>query len=185
MLCLAGLDRKSYWNRLRPWGSIPEVKCPDPACRSCLLRPHGWYQRYLGSERVAFRRVRCPRCGVTHALLPTDVCAYQDLTLTAVERAMEARAGPAAAARAAGEHGGTAIRRARRWLRSPIWKQLTLLLPAVGDLWERIVAVVGPGAEKLVRLRSWLWSKWGYLLGGPIGIFRQGRPCLCLRGRST
>jgi hypothetical protein len=81
--------------------------------------------------------------------------------------------------------GAAAVRRVRRWLHSPVWESLRVMLPAVGDLWERIVAVVGPGAEKLVRLRSWLWSKRCYLLGGPVGLFRQGRPHKRPRGRST
>lgn len=184
MLCLAGLDCKSYWTRLSQ--GIPHVSCPDPDCRGSQLRPHGWYRRYLDGQRVAFRRVRCPRCGVTHALLPEDVCAYQDLTLCVIERALvEARAGPSAAARAAGVEGAAAVRRARRWLRSPVWEQLRLLLPAVGDLWQRIVAVLGAGSEKLLRLRHWLGAKHGYLLGGPAGLFRHGRPSKRLRGRST
>jgi len=31
-------------------------------------------------ERQRLRRVRCPRCRVSHAVLPEDVCAYRDLT---------------------------------------------------------------------------------------------------------
>jgi hypothetical protein len=184
MLFLAGLDGKSYWTRLSQ--GIPGVSCPDAECRGVQLRAHGWYPRYLGGQRVAFRRLRCPRCGVTHALLPADVCAYQDLTLPVVERAVvETRAGPTAAARAVGMDAAAAVRRVRRWLASPVWEQLRQLLPAAGELGQRIVAVLGAGAEKLLRLRAWLWSQRGLLLGGPTGLFRRGRPAERLRPRST
>jgi len=83
MVFLSTLDHKSYWQELT--AGLPEVRCPNPSCSRCLLRGHGWYRRYLGGRRVAFRRTRCPCCGVTHALLPEDVCAYQDLTLSALE----------------------------------------------------------------------------------------------------
>lgn len=184
MLFLAGLDGKSYWTRLSQ--SLPGVACPDPDCRGVPLRAHGWYPRYLGGERVALRRLRCPRCGVTHALLPADVCAYQDLTLPVVEQAVvETRAGPTTAARAVGMATAAAVRRMRRWLASPVWEQLRQLLPAAGELGQRIVAVLGGEADKLLRLRDWLWSRRGLLLAGPAGLFRQGRPAARLRPGST
>jgi RHS repeat-associated protein len=39
------------------------------------MRPHAFYQRYLGGELMRILRVRCESCGVTHAVLPVDVCA--------------------------------------------------------------------------------------------------------------
>lgn len=174
MVFLPGLDRKSYWKRLAT--GIPTVPCPDPSCQSCLLRPHGWYRRYLDGERVAFRRTRCPCCGVTHALLPEDVCAYLDLTLPALERAMDAGL-PTSAARAVGEVTAVTVRRARRWLRGSTWVQLLTLLPTAGDLLDRIVAFVGEAPGKLIRLRHRLWSK-RVLLGGLSGLFLHGRPSL-------
>ena len=100
MVCLPGIDSKSYWTRLARGRAIREVACPDPSCPG-LLAARGWYGRYLGGERVQLRRLLCGGCGVSHALLPEDVCAYQDLTLPALEAAMHHRAGPSAAARAA------------------------------------------------------------------------------------
>ena len=176
MLCVAGLDSKSYWQQLST-GAVPEVACPSPSCRGRLLSPHGWYQRYLGGELVDLRRLRCRGCRVSHALLPEDVCAYQDLTLHSLERAMDTGGGPSTAARAARQSDGEkGVRRARRWQRGRLWMDLELFLEAIGRLAERLVAVVGRGAGKLVRLRHWLWSRYGYLLAGPVGLFRQGRP---------
>ncbi len=157
---------------------------PRDECPSCLcqLKGHGWYRRYFGGERVSIRRLCCPGCKVTHALLPEDLCAYQDLTLLALEQAKQ-RDGPSAAARAAGWDG--AVRRARRWRGGRLWPQLLALLPVAGDAWERIVALVGPEPGMLVRLRHWMWSQLAYLLGGPCGLFRHGRPPHLLRGAST
>jgi len=180
MLCVPGLDRKSYQNQLAQ--AFPEVWCPS--CLDCLLRAHGWYRRFLDDELFDIRRGRCPHCRVTHALLPEDVCAYRDLTLPALERAMEA-SGPKAAARAVGETDDAAVRRARRWWRSPGWKQLEALLPAEGTVEERIVAIVGPAPGKLIRLRHWLWKTLLYFLSGASRLFRHGCPGRRLRDDST
>lgn len=182
MLCLPDVDCKRYWKRLTRDAPLPEVWCP--LCEDCLLRGHGWYLRYLDGERVEIRRGRCPNCRVTHALLPEDVCAYQDLTFSTLECAMDAGDGPTAAAQAVGEYGDAAVRRARRWL-GYVWRQVKPLLPAPGEVLDRIEAVVGPGPRKLVRLRHWLWSKLVLFLGGPVGVFRHGRPCNAFRHSST
>jgi hypothetical protein len=63
------------------------------------------YRRYLNGELFAIRRLICPRCGVTHALLPEDVCAYRDLTLSALESALGSQGGPRDCARAAQQAG--------------------------------------------------------------------------------
>lgn len=175
MVLLSSLDSKSYWEKLS--AGLPEVRCPDSSCAGCLLHGHGWYRRYLGGRRVAFRRTRCPSCGVTHALLPEDVCAYQDLTLSALERVMDA-ASPTPAARAVGPVSVAAVRRARRWLRRCVWLEPLLKGPAV--FLERLAEVLGETPGKLLRLRRWLWSESSLLLGGLVGLFLHGRPCLRL-----
>ena len=179
MLCVPGLGCKEYWDRIVPGSSIPEIRCP-----SCdgLLAGHGWYRRYFWGRRVSIRRLRCSGCRVTHALLPEDLCAYQDLTLEALEQAHQ-RDGPSAAARAAGLEG--AVRRARRWQAGCLWRQLLALLPVAGTMWERIVTLVGPEAGRLVRLRHWLWSHLRYWLAGLCGVFRHGRPPSRFRRAST
>jgi hypothetical protein len=179
MLCLPGLGCKEYWERITSDSPVPELDCP-----SCHrpLRGHGWYPRYVGGQRVLIRRLRCAGCGVSHALLPEDLCAYQDLTLTSLEQARQ-RDGPTAAALAAGCEG--AVRRARRWRDGRLWQELLALLPVAGDVWQRVVTRVGPEPGMLVRLRHWLWSHLAYLLGGPCGLFRHGRPGSLRRRAST
>ena len=179
MLCLPGLSCKDYWERMTRGLPIPEIECPS--CHR-LLQGHGWYRRYLGGRRVHIRRLRCAVCRVTHALLPEDVCAYQDLTLTAPEQAKQ-RDGPTAAAQAAGWDG--AVRRARRWRGARLWQQLHALLPAPGQVWSRIVTLVGTETGMFRRLRHWMWSHLAYLLGGPCGLFRHGRPPVGRRRAST
>ena len=181
MVILPGVDSKSYWEVLLRGQPLPEIACPDPSC-SGRLKADGWYARYLGGECVKLRRSVCDRCRVSHALLPEDVCAYRDLTLPALEQALEHPESPSAAAEAAGQEGPAAVRRARRWLRGSSWVGLGFLLPAAGELWERVEALVGAGFGKLLRLRHWLWSRAGYLLGGPSGLFRHGRPGRANRG---
>ncbi len=50
---------------------------------SCLLL---WYRVRVGGQGFCIRRLRCPRCLTTHALLPEDLCAYRDFKLTALEQ---------------------------------------------------------------------------------------------------
>ena len=179
MLCLPGLGCKEYWEWMSRGSPMPAIPCP-----SCpgLLKGHGGYERYFENQRVRIRRLRCAGCGVTHALLPEDLCAYQDLTLLALEQAQR-REGPSAAARAAGCDG--AVRRARRWRGSRLWRELLALLPVSGPAFERIAALVGPQPGMLVRLRHWMWSHLAYWLGGPCGLFRHGRPRRRRRRAST
>jgi hypothetical protein len=55
-----------------------------------------------------FRRVRCPRCKVSHAVLPEDVCVYRDLTFEAVEAGLAAE-GPSAGAEVSGQSGSPGV----------------------------------------------------------------------------
>lgn len=190
MLCLPGLGRKDYWERLGGDQPLPELACPDPSCEGWLLRGHGWYQRYLGGIHVEIRRLRCPHCEVTHALLPEDVVAYHDQTLMDLEAVLEAEGGPSAGAQAADQKGCAGVRRVRRWnsaLRGRwVATQLLALLPAVeGTWWERVRATVGPAPGALIRLRHWLWSTWRYFFSGLTGLYRHGRPRAPDRGYST
>lgn len=176
MVFLDGLDCKRYWQELGT-GILPAVPCPS--CPDTLLGPHGWYRRFLNGELVAFRRTLCGRCGVTHALLPEDVCAYQDLKLPAVERALAAGT-PTPAARAVGEATVAAVRRARRWLRGSIW---AMLRAAPSHLVDRIVVLAEEAPGWLLRARRRLWSELGVLLGGPCGLFFCGWPWFQLSHR--
>jgi hypothetical protein len=182
MLCLPGVDSKSYGEVFGPGVPLPEVSCPDPGCGGERLRGHGWYGRYLEDSRVALRRLRCRRCEVTHAVLPAEVCAYRDLKLEALEAALVVDGGPAAQARAAGQPGPAGVRRVRRWrqhlARGWALAVAAVLPPASGRWWERVREVFGCGPGWLVRLRQWLWLAWGEFFSGLSGLFRQGRPRL-------
>lgn len=186
MLSLQGWGCKQY-RELVDGGAVPEVSCPDPGCGGTRLRGHGWYSRYLGGRREPLRRLRCPRCGVSHALLPEDLCAYRDATLDAVEAAL-AMGRPSAGAQAAGQSGSSGVQRVRRWLRSAGERFAdgvqVLLAPAAGPWWQRAQGVVGAAAGWLTRLRHWLWSRWQCFLGGVSGLYRHGRPRAATAGRS-
>ena len=125
------------------------------------------------------RRVRCPRCRVSHAVLPEDVCAYRDLTLAAVEAGLAAGS-PSEGAEVSGQCGSSGVRRVRGWLRSahePFAAKLQALLgPVPAPWWRGAQEVVGQAAGWLTRLRHFLWSSWGCFFGGVSGLFRHGRP---------
>lgn len=71
----------------RKLAALPDA-CPSCGERGCLRR-HGYYLRgvvrWRGgapvAERMAVARVRCRRCGKTHALLPTSVVPYSALSV--------------------------------------------------------------------------------------------------------
>jgi len=180
MLSIAGVGCNEYAGVVGRCGSVPSVSCPTPGCQGRLQRGHGFYKRYVDGVLRELRRLICPACGVTNALLPEDLCAYRDATLTAVEAAADTGPGPAARARAAGETGHEAKRRLRRWgvVSASRWvTRLVALLPAGPEHWlDRVRAVVGAGSGALVRLRHRLWSHYTVLLGGPCGLFPLGRP---------
>ena len=176
MVSLPGVSCKEYAQRV---DVIPQLVCPDPQCEKARLQGHGSYRRRLGGELQPLRRVRCPRCGVSHALFPEDLCAYRDATLGAVEAAFSAGT-PSAGAKAAEQTDPQGVRRVRRWLRSArgAWESSVLaLLPAAqGRWWERAQAVFGARPGWLTRLRQDLWSRFGCFLGGVFGLYRYGRP---------
>jgi hypothetical protein len=177
MVIVPGLGCKQYRERM-DGGDVPAVSCPDPACGETLLRGHGSYARYLGGELQRVRRLRCRRCGVSHALLPEDVSAYRDASLDDVEAALAAGT-PAAGAQAASQAGERGVRRVRSWLRSTERSVAVgvqaLLAAEEGPWWRRAQRVVGLQAGWLTRLRHWLWSRYRVLLGGVSGLYRHGR----------
>jgi len=178
MLSVAGVGCKQYREEMDS-GAVPELICPNPQCQGTRLRGHGWYKRYLGGERQSLRRVRCPRCRVSHAVLPEDVCAYRDLTLGAVELGLAAGR-PSPGAEASGQAGSQGVRRVHGWFRSarePFAAKIQAFLGAVSVPWWRgAQEVAGQAAGWLTRLRHWLWSSYRCFLGGVSGLFRHGRP---------
>jgi len=180
MLSIVGVGCNEYSGVVGRGGSVPDVPCPAAGCRGQRQRGHGFYWRYVGGFLFEVRRLICLACGITNAVLPDDLCAYRDATLTAVEAAADAGSGPAVRARASGQTGPGAKRRVKRWRLSPASRWVILLvalLPAGPEPWmDRVRAVVGARAGALVRLRQWLWSRYTVYLGGPSGLFRHGRP---------
>jgi len=175
MVSVEGLSCKVYWEFV----GVPKASCPSPGCEAVLLRGHGAYRRYVGGEYARVRRLRCPRCRVSHALLPEDLCAYRDARFGEVERALEAGS-PSLGAEAAGQTGSGGVRRVRRWLRAAagsLGETIKAFLPAVAGLWwHRAQSAVGSAAGWLCRLRHWLWSSASCFLGGLSGLYRHGRP---------
>jgi hypothetical protein len=175
MLSLPGVSCKGY----AELEVIPELTCPDPACQGSRLQGHGSYNRRLDGELQPLRRVRCPRCGVSHALFPEDLCSYRDAKFGAVEAALSVGS-PSAGAEAAEQFDPQGVRRVRRWLRSAeeAWaSSLLALLPAAeGRWWERAQTAFGAGAGWLTRLRHDLWSRFRCFVGGVFGLYRDGRP---------
>jgi len=64
-------DNYSFSKLETCWASkLAEVGCP--ACSSVgAFALHGRYTKYYYQERIDILRIRCRRCGVTHALMPT------------------------------------------------------------------------------------------------------------------
>lgn len=186
MVSLPGVSWESYYEVLGDGQALPEIPCP---CCETVLSGHGWYERYLDDVLVKLRRGWCRPCGVTHAVLPEDVCAYRDLRLSDVEAALRAEGGPTAKAKAADQGGDDAVRRVRRWVRR--WGEgwldpLEWLLPGPGgSAWERIRAAFGDVPGALLRLRRWLWSRCRYFFSGLTGLYRHGRPRFVVLGPAT
>ena len=156
MLSIPGWDCASYWEQLSA-GMVPEVGCPS--CGKGRLRGHGWYRRRIDGKHVRVRRLRCPCCRETHALLPEDLCAYRDLKLAALEEDED--------------------------LLERHCKPISYLLPApLPSFLDSVYATVG-SKDPLTRLRHWLWSHFGFFFSGFAGLFRRGRPHRNRRHAST
>ncbi len=188
MLCLVGVSSKEYIeSSSRAVHRGLELSCPDPDCADARLVGHGGYRRYLGGELQKIARVCCRRCGVTHGVLPSDACAYRDLTLDSLESVWDAE-GPRSAVRQLEPPGVCTHRSLRRVLRkvAAAGTGLRSLLPALlaGGLKE-LRAVFGPSRGVLLRVREWLWSGYGYWFSGLCGLWRHGRPPHLDRRRST
>ena len=148
-----------------------------PCCAVRYLKPHGSYRRYVDGTRMEIRRGRCPSCGVTHAILPEDVCAYRDLSLEALATVLSAR-GPTQASRQLGDASAAGVRRARRHQREALAQracQADRVLPASSHpapWWQRALAAFG----SLLEWRHSQWERSGYFATPLLGLFRHGRP---------
>jgi len=100
-----------------------DVGFPRPACPSCAGPLVFWpgYRRYVREagrcRKIFVPRLRCSRCGVSHALLPAFVLAWRlDVTET-VGVVIAAVAGGACGVRPAAERAGVPYTTARGWVR--------------------------------------------------------------------
>ena len=188
MISAAGVGAKEYLGVFEWSGARPVLHCPGKDCGGAELGWHGRYERYLGGVLRPICRAICRRCGVTHAVLPEDVCAYNDLMFRQLEQVVDA-GGPSSGAVAAGLQGESAPRCARRFrqkLARNVARAMEALLPAVeGDWFSRGKRVVGRGIGVLAALRHWLMSRYSIFLAGPSGLYRFGRPGHRIRATTT
>jgi hypothetical protein len=177
MVCVTGVGIKEYFEGPRSW--MAALRCPDPDCEQSPVEGHGGYRRYVGGVLRRIQRVRCVRCGVTHGVLPEEVCAYRDLTLSALERIWDASS-PSAASRQVGEVSARMVRRMRRVLhrlRRRVSVEVRGWLPAVRNSGLRgLRQIFGSAPGVLLRLRRRLWSGQGLWFSGLCGLWRHGRP---------
>ena len=77
------LSQESY-NDLIDRLAIYRIQC-SCQCRGSLIR-HGFYSRTLkclaGTFELRILRVKCTRCGKTHALLPAELVPYSQVSLS-------------------------------------------------------------------------------------------------------
>jgi hypothetical protein len=104
-----------------------QINVPPAACPRCQLRLIGWggYWRWIRAEpgtehRLWIRRGRCPRCGRTHALLPSFLLIDRLDVVPVIGVALEQAAGGVDARTIAGE--------------------LSRPHPTVRDWWRRLCA---------------------------------------------
>ena len=171
MLFLEGIGVEAYL-RLE---TVGELSCP--ACRA-KLHGHGGYKRYLGNVRCRVFRVRCPPCGVTHVVLPGNVCAYRDMTLETVEEVAEAGS-PSEGARHLDPppvDGRRVARRLQRTFERQMQAVAGWLEPMSQRGLEGLRELFGSAPGVLVRLRRSLMRTHGLWFSGLCGLWRHGRP---------
>jgi len=100
-----------------------DVGFPRPACPSCAGPLVFWsgywrYAREAGRCRKIFvPRLRCARCGVSHALLPAFTLAWRLDVAETVGRVLAEVAGGGCGVRPAAERAGVPYTTARGWVR--------------------------------------------------------------------
>ena len=176
MLFLDGVGVEAFVSMVAS-GALPSLRCPFPTCNR-KLQGHGGYFRYLAGCLQRVVRVRCPPCGVTHVVLPGNVCAYRDMTLETLETVVEAGS-PSEGERHLDPPPVDGRRGARRVLRSFDQQMRAVvgsLPPAPGSGLDKLRKIFGSQPGVLVRLRRWLLQTCGLWFSGLCGLWRHGRP---------
>jgi len=100
-----------------------DVGFPRPACPSCAGPLVFWsgYRRYVRAagrcRKIFVPRLRCARCGVSHALLPAFTLAWRLDVAETVGSVIAEVAGGACGVRPAAERAGVPYTTARGWVR--------------------------------------------------------------------
>ena len=184
MLFLEGVGVEQFLDMVAA-RALPELRCPLPECGAKLYR-HSGYRRYLGAVLQWVFRVRCKSCGVTHAVLPGNVCAYRDLTLETLETVVEAGSPSEGSPHLDPQpvDGRRAVRRMLRAFEREMAAAAIWLPPVSQRGLEGLREIFGSASGVLVRLRRWLMSCRGLWFSGLCGLWRHGRPPHVVR-RST
>ena len=96
---------------------------PRPACPSCAGPLVFWsgYRRYVREagrcRKIFVPRLRCSRCGVSHALLPAFTLAWRLDAAEVIGAVLAAAAGGGCGVRPAAERAGVPYTTARGWVR--------------------------------------------------------------------
>lgn len=171
MLFLRGVGVEEFFDQK----TVGELGCPKCSSR---LHGHGGYLRYLGGVRRRVSRVRCRPCGVSHVVLPGNVCAYRDLRLETLETVVDAGSPSEGAPHLDPQpvDGRRVTRRVLRAFETQI-QAVAGWLPAVsvGGL-DKLRQIFGAQPGVLLRLRQWLLSTHGLWFSGLCGLWRHGRP---------
>ena len=122
---------------------------PRPDCPSCLVPMAFWsgYRRHVrepgGCQKIFVPRLRCGRCGVTHALLPAFVLAWRLDAAEVIGTVVAAVAGGPGGVRPAAERAGVPYTTARGWVR-----RFTARAPALGVAFAALAAELGGEAVR-------------------------------------
>lgn len=133
-------------------------------CPACGARgrfgKHAVYQKYHFTARILIQRVRCRRCGTTHALIPLFSVPGMSLGREEAERCLRARAQGASRGTAASEliEHGWEIRvgkRLERKLATAVQRGKALWPEAADqrlESWAWIQAVCGSAEQPILRM---------------------------------
>ena len=137
------------WNK---W--TKDVSCPGCADTAGFAR-HGTYSKYHYRRRLSLLRVRCQRCGTTHALIPAFSLPGTSLGTAEVEQFVAGRragrsrreSGRALCAQGVGVE---YLRRIEQMIIAAIQRAKALfgdLAPGVGEVYRWLVAAAGASGE--------------------------------------